>query len=75
MIANEVEESFLTTCEVEQSTLLPRVKETLLKMQTDKTKGDNDPSCNTDQGVLELCECYGNVKQKTRSESKSLCFI
>ena len=30
-----------------------------------------DPSCNTDQGVLELCECFGLSKPTTRSESKS----
>jgi len=48
------------------------MKTNMLKMQTDKTKSDNDPSCNTDQGVLELCECYGKVKPITRSESKLL---
>jgi len=29
-----------------------------------------DPSCNTDQGVLELRECSGSTKPTTRSESE-----
>jgi hypothetical protein len=34
-----------------------------------------DPSWNTDQGVLELCECFGSSKPTTRSESKFSCVI
>jgi hypothetical protein len=37
-----------------------------------------DPSCNTDQGVLELRECSGFTKPTTRSESekwKKLFFL
>jgi hypothetical protein len=41
---------------------LPEEEKLIKKVNNDKTKDENDPSWNTDQGVLALCKCYGSMK-------------